>query len=155
MPDTPQPTRTGRGVVILFRTVGVILLVVSVIHFYVTPMLMHNLVDAVGAHVDAVSAATLHSSFLLNHLVVGVLLVPVGLCTIFAAPGIARGDRLARAIGWANTLAVLVLPGIIALVMGEREILSGGPFTLAVALVTLAACSLIAGMCVTRGATGP
>jgi hypothetical protein len=139
----------GNAAVVLFRGVGVILLVVAAIHFAVTPALLHQLLDG---HIDAAAARIVRVSFLLNHLVVGVLLIPAGLSTMFAASGITRGDRLARRIGWSNALAVLSLPVVIVIVMGRAEILSGGPFTLAAGLVALAAIALITGMWLTRRA---
>lgn len=135
------------AVAVLFRAMGALLLIVSAIHFAVTPTLMHSVLDG---HVDAAAERIVRASFLLNHLVVGVLLVPVGLSTVFAAGGIVRGDCLARRIGWANAVAVAALPGVIAAVMGSREILSGGPFTFAVGLVVVAALALVGGMWLTR-----
>jgi len=132
--------------VVLLRIIGTVLLVVAIIHFAVTPALLKSLF---GGQARFVALRVARASFLLNHLVVGVLLVPAGLSTIFAAGGIARGDRLARRIGWANALAVLSLPAMIAAVMGRTEILSGGPFTIAVALVAFAAITLVAAMVLT------
>src|SRR5215471_7124371 len=102
-----ERSRQVSKVALLFRFVGVILVVVAAIHFAVTGNLTHMLLDG---HVDAGSARIVRQSFLLNHLVVGVLLVPVGMTTALAAPGIARGEPLARRVGWLNTLAVLALP---------------------------------------------
>ena len=137
----------GVVTVALFRGVGVILLVVAAIHFAVTPTLLRDVLDG---HIDAGAARIVRASFLLNHLVVGVLLIPIGLSTAFAAGGIWRGEPLARRIGWTNALAVLALPPVIAAVMGRAEILSGGPFTVAAGLVVLAAAAMIAGMWCTR-----
>jgi hypothetical protein len=138
---------------ILFGGVGVALLAVSAIHFAVTPMLLSTVLDG---HVDAGAARMVRASFLLNHLVVGVLLVPVGLSTALVARGIARGDPLARRIGWVNTASVAALPVVVAAVMGRAEVLSGGPFTLAVGLVCAAALGMAVGMWFTRpGARRP
>jgi hypothetical protein len=138
--------RAGVAVVVLFYLVGAVLLAVSCIHFAVTGTLVRHVLDG---HIDAGAERIARASFLLNHLVVGVLLVPLGLSTMFAAGGIREGDRLARRIGWSNAIAVLALPVVIAGVMGRREMLDGGPFSVAVGLVVLAAVGLIGGMCLT------
>jgi hypothetical protein len=139
--NNPQRSK----VALLFQLVGAVLLVVAGIHFAVTGGLTHALLDG---HVDAGAARIVRQSFLLNHLVVGVLLVPVGLATMFAAGGIARGEPLARRVAWSNTLAILALPVVLVAVMGREELFGGGPFTVAVVLVVLAAGAMVVGMLV-------
>jgi hypothetical protein len=131
----------------LFRSIGLLLVAVAGIHFAVTNGLVHALIDG---HVDASGARILRASFLLNHLVVGVLLIPVGLATVFAAPGIAAGEPLSRRVGWSNTLTVLALPVVLVAVMGRAELLGGGPFTIAVAMVFCAAAAMVTGMLLPR-----
>jgi uncharacterized membrane protein YhaH (DUF805 family) len=126
---------------------GLLLIVVSGIHFAVTSGLVHALIDG---HVDASQARIVRQSFLLNHLVVGVLLIPLALGTIFAAPGVAAGDPLSRRVGWSNTLTVLALPFVLVAVMGKTELLGGGPFTVAVAMVFGAAAAMVTGMLLPR-----
>lgn len=136
-------TRRQVFVAWLFRSLGLILVAVAGIHFAVTSGLVHMLLDG---HVDAGQAQIVRQSFLLNHLVVGVLLIPLGLGTVLAARGIAVGDPLSRRVGWLNTLTVLALPVVLVAVMGRAELLGGGPFTVAVFMVLGAAAAMVAGM---------
>ena len=60
---------------------GIMLLVVAAIHLAVTPMLRTLFISAAGHG----PARFWLAPFLLNHVVVGILLVPVGLNTLYAA----------------------------------------------------------------------
>jgi len=140
-------TVSGAIATMLFRIIGVVFLVVAIIHFVATPLILRGAFDG---NVAPRAEAIVRASFLLNHLVVGILLMPMGLSTILAAPGIAGNDKLSRRIGWANTLASVAMPITVAAVMGREQIVGGGPFTIAVALVTIAPLALLAAMWITR-----
>jgi len=57
---------------------------------------------------------------LLNHIVVGVLLLPLGFLTAYAAPHAARGEAWAIVISRCTALTIAPLPPTLFWVMGTR-----------------------------------
>ncbi len=117
---------------------GVLLLIVAAIHLLVIPELR-------GLLVRMLSAADFRfvwPPFLLNHAVVGILLVPIALCTLYCANGIKAGERWAWRVGITNALTILSLPVVLVLVM-ERRYFSALPFLIATILITLVGLSMI------------
>src|SRR5262249_51838061 len=79
--------------------------------------------------------------FVLNHVVVGLLLIPLGVTTIYSASGLQTGQRWAWVICFTIGVALLSLP--VALVV----IMQGGPFDavpfrIAEAFVTISAITM-------------
>jgi hypothetical protein len=118
---------------------GVLLLVVAGIHLAVTPLLQASFSGAVGHG----PARFWLAPFLLNHVVVGILLVPVGLNTIFAARAVRTGATWARAVALTNAFSVLALPLALVLLMGP-EYFGARPFVVAAILVGVASTVLVA-----------
>ena len=116
---------------------GVLLIVVAAIHLAVAPMLRGLfLKSAPGA------ARFWLAPFMLNHVVVGFLLVPVGLTTIYAGRAARKGAPWARAVALTNALSVLGLPGSLVVLMG-REYFGAIPFLIATILVAIACVMLL------------
>lgn len=80
--------------------------------------------------------------FLLTFIVVGVLLLPVGLSTVYCADSIRRGQRWARTICCFNALSVLLLPLALVLIMPARYF-RAIPFAIAATLIWIVAISMI------------
>jgi hypothetical protein len=95
---------------------GILLLVVAAIHFTATPFALHF----VSSQSTPEAFAQLKAPFLLSFVVAGVLLLPVGLSTIYCADSIGRGERWARMICGFNALGVLLLPIALILIMPAR-----------------------------------
>jgi hypothetical protein len=112
---------------------GSLLLLVAAIHLAVTPLLR----DMFVAVLPEAAARFWAGPFLLDHVAVGILLVPVGLTTLFAA------RAPSRAVALANAAAVLALPFALVALVG-REHLAALPFLVAAALVTVAGLVLVA-----------
>ena len=129
---------------------GVLLLVVAAIHLAVTLELRDLFLRSAGAP----SMRFWLAPFLLNHVVVGILLVPVGLSTIFAARAARTGAPWARAVALTNALSVLALPLALVLLMG-REYFSALPFLVASVLITLAGVALLAAALALRRGESP
>ena len=117
---------------------GVLLLIVAAIHLAVTPMLRTLFLTAAGQG----PARFWLAPFLLNHVVVGVLLVPVGLNTLYAARAARAGAPWARAVALTNAFSVLALPVALVLLMG-REYFGARPFVVATVLVAVASVVLV------------
>lgn len=81
-------------------------------------------------------------AFLLNHIVVGVLLIPFGISTLYSAVGVRSGQSWARGIALTNALAVLLLPLFIALFLGPAYF-TEPVFLIAAVIVTLIGISMI------------
>jgi hypothetical protein len=95
---------------------GILLLLVAVIHFAATPLALRF----VSSQSSPEAYAQIEPPFLLSFIVVGVLLLPVGLSTVYCADPIRRGQRWARTICCFNALGVLLLPVALILTMPAR-----------------------------------
>ena len=99
---------------IVARTVsvtGVLLLIVAAIHLAVTPILQKEILDRT---LTPQQLSIVQPTFLLNHLVVGILLIPIGFITIYSAPALRAGERWAWIVNFANGLTILSLPIVLA-----------------------------------------
>jgi hypothetical protein len=98
---------------------GLLLLAVGVIHLAVTPLLKRAVLDP---WLTPDQMTVVAPPFLLNHVVVGILLLPLGFVTSFSASGIRAGERWAWVIAWAVSGTMPLLPLVLVLFM------SGGHF---------------------------
>jgi hypothetical protein len=115
----------------------VLLLIVAAIHLAVAPMLRGMFLRS------APNAARFWlAPFMLNHVVVGFLLVPIGLTTIYAGRAARHGAPWARAVALTNAVCMLALPGSLIVLMG-REYFSAVPFLVATVLVAIACVLLL------------
>jgi len=126
---------------------GTILLVVAAIHLAVTPLLRTLFVSAA----DGGPARFWLAPFLLNHVVVGILLVPVGLNTLYAARAARSGAPWARAVALTNAFGILALPIALVLLMGP-EYFQARPFVVAAILITAASIVLVGAALALRSA---
>jgi hypothetical protein len=117
---------------------GAVLLVVAAIHLAVIPVLKAVL----ARQLTAVQMAQVWPPFLLNHAVVGVLLIPLGVSTIYAGLYVAEHQRWAYMIALLNAATVMALPVVLFLAMDLRQF-QAVPFLIAVSLVCAAAISMI------------
>jgi hypothetical protein len=79
---------------------------------------------------------------LLNHILVGLLLFPLGYLTFYAAPSAAAGHAWAQVIVRATALTVATLPVTLLALMGVRYF-DAPLFLLGTALVVLASATLL------------
>jgi hypothetical protein len=116
------------------RNAGIVLLVVAVIHLIATPMLARFL----SSPLSEAQWKTVGPPSLLNHVVVGVLLVPIGFTLVVIAPHLRDGARWAWRLALIHALAVASLPLVLVAIM-PLEMFAAVPFLVAAILVTLAA----------------
>jgi len=95
---------------------GILLLIVAMIHFAATPFALRFVASQSTAEVFA----QLKPPFLLSFILVGVLLLPIGLSTVYCADFFRRGERWARTICGFNALGVLLLPVVLVAIMPAR-----------------------------------
>jgi hypothetical protein len=80
--------------------------------------------------------------FVLNHAVVGVLLIPLGASTIYAGLHLRRRAVWAHRIGLLNAATVMCLPVVLFTVM-DRRYFDALPFVIASVLVCVVAVSML------------
>ena len=100
----------------ILKTDGILLLVVAMIHFAATPYVLRF----VSSQSTPEAFAQIKPPFLLSFILVGVLLLPIGLSTVYCANSFRRGERWARVICGFNALGVLLLPIALVLTMPAR-----------------------------------
>jgi len=121
----------------MLRVQGIIILVVAAIHLAVTPLLR----DTLARQLSAADFQFAWPPFLLCFVVMGILLIPIGVSTLFCAAGIQAGERWAWRVGIPNALAVLSLPFVLAFTVDVRYF-TALPFLVAAILVSLVGLSM-------------
>jgi hypothetical protein len=123
----------------ILRAGGALLIVLGVLHLAVTPNIARLIQDGTSAK----AAAWLMPPMLLNHVVLAILLFPLGGLTFYAAPCAARGDRWALAVCRVIATAIAALPVALFVLMGTRYF-GAPPFVLATAILSGACLALLA-----------
>src|SRR5260370_22040693 len=117
----------------MLSVTGVLLLIAAAIHLIVTPTLKRVILDRT---LTPEQLLIVSPPFLLNHIVMSILLIPIGFTTIYCASGIRAGERWAWVISLANGLAILSLPIVLALLMRPQHFRSIA-FFIGASLVTI------------------
>ena len=138
----PRPARTAASKSRGFAcpsTGGALLVALGVLHLAVTPEIAHFIQSSISAS----AASGLLPPMLLNHVVLGILLLPIGGLTCYAAPYAARGERWAWVVSRVTATSVATLPVTLFFLMGARYF--GAPaFVLATAILCAACLALLA-----------
>ena len=127
---------TARMRALVLRTSGILLCALGLLHLAVTPFIARFV--AVAARPSAVD--WLAPPMLLNHVVVGILLLPLGALTIYAAP---YSTSWAKVVTRTVALTVATLPPILFWLMGARYF-GARPFQVATGIVCVASLTLLA-----------
>jgi|SRR5262249_54750127 len=128
------------------RGAGGLLLVVAAIHLVVTSELKRAILDRV---LSPRALQIVAPPFVLNHLVVGILLLLVGFITLYSASGIRAGEQWAWVVNFATGLTILSLPVALAVVM-RAEYFRAVPFLIATALITIVGVTMTVVLLVVR-----
>jgi len=138
----------------LLQGSGVLLILLGIVHLAATP----HIAALIRHSASPAAADQLAPPMLLNHILVGLLLFPLGYLTVYAAPSSAAGLPWAQAIVRTTALTVATLPVTLLALMGVRYF-DAPLFVLGAALVVAAAATLlVAAFSRPRGknsATGP
>jgi hypothetical protein len=121
----------------IVRVQGVLILGVAAIHLLVTPLLR----DALSRQLSVPDFEFVWPPFELSFVVMGILLIPVGVSTLFCASGIKAGQPWSWRVGITNALAILSLPLVLAFTM-EKRYFTAIPFLIAAILITLVGLSM-------------
>ena len=124
---------------VILRLAGALLLALGVLHLGVTPIIARMLKRGMSAE----SAQWLSPPLLLNHVVVGILLLPLGALTLFAAAPAGSGTPWALVVVRVTALAVATLPLALGLLMGAHYF-EAVAFVIATVIVCAASVALLA-----------
>ena len=123
----------------LLRGGGVLLLLLGAVHLVATPHIAKLIQDLTSPR----AAEMLTPPMLLNHVLVGILLLPLGYLTFYAAPHSAARARWAQIIVRTTAITVATLPLALLVLMAKRAYFGAPLFVIAVALVVAAAMTLL------------
>ena len=123
---------------IVLRLGGVLLLVLGALHLAVTPLIARLVRQAAAPS----ASEWLTPPMLLNHIVVGILLLPLGALTAYAAPHAAAGVAWAQFVTRTTALAIALLPPTLFVVMGRRYF-GAVPFLVATGIMCAATIALL------------
>ena len=122
----------------ILRFGGVLLVLLGGLHLAVTPFIARLVED----NATPQSADWIVPPMLLNHIVAGILLLPLGSLIAYAAPHAAAGNHWALIVSRVIALAVASLPIALFVVMGTHYF-NAVPFLCATAIVCLASVTLL------------
>ena len=122
----------------LLRGSGVLLILLGIVHLVATP----HIAALIRHSTSTGTADELVPPMLLNHILVGLLLFPLGYLTFYAAPSAAAGHAWAQVIVRATALTVATLPVTLLALMGVRYF-DAPLFMLGTALVVVASATLL------------
>ena len=115
-----------------------LLILLGIVHLAATP----HIATLIRHSASTVAADRLTPPMLLNHILVGLLLFPLGYLTLYAAPYSAAGLAWAQVVVRATALAVATLPVTLLALMGLRYF-DAPLFVLGAALVLIASATLL------------
>jgi len=128
----------------ILAVAGTALLATGIIHLYVMPSL-YRWFGVYARH----SLPVIGPPFLLNHAVVGVLLLALGVTTCIASSGVRISDWRSWWISLVSAAAVAVLPVLLVMLM-QGGMYNAAPFIVAEILVTLSAVAMIGAVIIAR-----
>lgn len=129
------------------RAVGVLLIVLGVVHTIATPHIRDSLGDSSSEVYQRAVGPTL-----LNHVLMGILLLPLGYTTWLAAAAQNRNAAWARRVLMVNGIVLLTLPASIAVFMRRPEYYTAPLFLTGVSLVAvISLLTVVAAWLVGRG----
>jgi len=123
----------------ILRFGGVMLIILGILHLAVTPFITR----LISENVTEAVAVWLTPPMLLNHVIVGILLLPLGILTFYAAPSAAAGERWALIVTRVIAITIATLPLVLSILMGAGYF-GAIPFVVATIIVFIAALSLLA-----------
>jgi hypothetical protein len=124
----------------LLRGGGAALMTLGLVHLLATP----HIATLIRRSTTAPVAEWLTPPMLLNHVLVGALLIPLGYLTVYAAPQAVRGAPWAQMIVRTVSVSAASLPIALFSLMREPYFLDAPLFVLGAALTVVAVLALLA-----------
>jgi hypothetical protein len=126
-----------------FRCLGAVVLFVAVLHLYATILIREHVLARIE---NPALRAFVSPGYLLDHVVVGIFMLPMGFLMIWSYRGLRDGQRWAFVMNWSFALSILATPVAIAALMTGPEFRSPA-FALAAGLmgvVGVVSCTMLA-----------
>jgi hypothetical protein len=117
---------------------GAMLVGLGLLHLAVTPLIGRF----IEQNVIAAEIEWFRPPMLLNHVVVGILLLPLGILTSYAASPAVLGERWALVVVRTSAISVALLPVMLFLLMGNHYF-GAAPFVAATVIVSVASVVLL------------
>ena len=95
---------------------GLLLLVISALYFLLT----NSATEWLEARLSPLEKPEVEPIFRMNHIAVGILLVPLALTTFYCAWGVKKGQHWSRVVSCINGISILSLPAILSWFMGSQ-----------------------------------
>ena len=131
-----KPKKT---VIYFLRAMGLLLIALGLVHLAATP----HIPALLGAASTAMYRRAVGPT-LLNHVLVGILLLPLGYTTWLAAAGEERGETWAGRVLIVNAMVMLTLPVSVLVFMRQPEYYTSPLFLAGVGLVAIISVLMIA-----------
>jgi hypothetical protein len=119
----------------ILQLVGGLLIALGLVHIAATPHIPELLRGTPSVVYERALGPTL-----LNHILVGILLIPLGFTTSVAASASTPREPWVRRILWLNTVVVFCLPLSVAVFMRRAEFYTSPLFLSAVLLTLIISC---------------
>jgi hypothetical protein len=123
----------------LLRGAGILLVALGLVHLVATP----HIATLVRDSASPASARWLTPPMLLNHILVGVLLIPLGYLTMYAAPYAVSGASWAQVVVRTTALSVATLPVALFALMGTRYYFDAPLFVVGASVTVIVAVTLL------------
>jgi hypothetical protein len=123
----------------LLRAAGILLVTLGIVHLIATP----HIATLIRHAASPTSARWLTPPMLLNRILVGVLLIPLGYLTAYAAPHAVSGASWAQIVVRTTALSVATLAIALFALMGTRYYFDAPLFVLGAALTVAVALTLL------------
>lgn len=130
---------SGRLRNLVLKFGGAMLVGLGILHLAVTPLIS----QFIEQNALAKELEWFRPPMLLNHVVVGILLLPLGILTYYAASPAVRGETWALVVVRVSAVSIALLPAILYFLMGSRYF-GAQPFSAATAIVSIASVVLLA-----------
>lgn len=130
--------RTGIRLLTL-RASGLGLIALGVLHLLATP----HIGTLIRRSTAAAVGEWLVPPMLLNHVLVGVLLIPLGYLCFYAAPSAVRAEIWARTVVRTVAVSIATLPVALLALMGQRYFLDAPLFVAGAALTVIVSVALL------------
>ncbi len=133
--------RTGT-VATAFRVLGALVVAVALLHLYATVLIQDHVLARI-ANPDL--RAFVSSGYLLDHVLVGIFMLPMGFLMWWSAPALRQGRHWALVVNLSFSLAIVTTPVVIGWLMvgPEYRSIAFSAAAAAMAVTGVVACALL------------
>lgn len=107
-----------RAASLIFRVLGPLVILVGILHLYATKLILEHVLSQIG---EAKLRSFIAPGYLLDHLFVGVLMLPIGFNMWWSSAALGKGRHWAWVSNFTVCASILTTPFLIGWLMGTRE----------------------------------